>query len=486
MKDRFNGVLLHVSSLPSEYGIGALDESAFSFVDFLSDAGVDFWQTLPVNPTSFGDSPYQSPSAFAGNPYFIDIKTLYKRGLLTKRELDGAKMTELNYAKLFKDRIALLRIAFSRFEKSDEFLIFEKNNAYWLDDYAYFMALKVKNNFVSFDKFPKNERSKSRMSAADFEALRNEADFWKFLQFEFNAEMRALKNYAASKGVSLIGDIPIYVAYDSADVWARPELFRIDKRTMKMTEVAGVPPDYFSETGQLWGNPLYNFSAHKKDNYEWWHKRLSKQLEYFDMVRIDHFRAFESYYAVPADADNAINGRWIKGPGTKVFEGIDVEGKIIAEDLGLITDKVRRLVKRTGFPGMKVFQFAFDGKSDNEHLPKNVKYNTVYYTGTHDNDTLKGWYESLSDSAKEYVRSVLDATDEDVLRKAIKSVMRSRAKYAVVPMQDYLFEGDDCRMNTPGGKTGNWLYRLPANYKKSLKTIKSLNKNRTAKVRNIK
>lgn len=477
MKEKFNGVLLHIGSLPSEYGVGALSGGAFSFVDFLADAKVDFWQTLPLSPTSFGDSPYQSPSAFAGNPYFIDINTLVKRGLLTDNEAKLAKTKSLDYAEIFNSRYDVLRLAFKRFQKNSDYSKFLEKNEYWLDDFALFMALKVKNGFSSFDTWEKDERRRDTLSDDKIAALQDECDFWRFLQFEFFCELTALKDYAKSKNVALIGDIPIYVAYDSADVWAHPEIFKLDKN-MRPKEVAGVPPDYFSADGQLWGNPLYDWKKQQVDGFLWWHHRLLHQLQFFDKIRIDHFRAFESYYAVPFGADTAKIGRWVKGVGTKIFDGLDLDGRIIAEDLGIITDKVRRLVKRTGFPGMKVFQFAFDGKSDNEHLPENVKYNTVYYTGTHDNDTLKGWYDALDDGTKEYVKKTLGATDENVFDKVFKRVMRSRAKFVIVPMQDYLLQGSEARMNTPGTNDGNWKYVLPKNYAKVKNRIRKYVRNR--------
>lgn len=477
MKEKFNGVLLHIGSLPSEYGVGALSRGAFSFVDFLADAKVDFWQTLPLSPTSFGDSPYQSPSAFAGNPYFIDINTLVKRGLLTENEAKRAKTKSLDYAEIFNSRYDVLRCAFKRFQKNSDYSKFLENNEYWLDDFALFMALKVKNGFSSFDTWEKDERRRDTLSDEKIAALQDECDFWRFLQFEFFRELTALKDYAKSKNVALIGDIPIYVAYDSADVWAHPEIFRLDKN-MRPKEVAGVPPDYFSADGQLWGNPLYDWKKQQADGFLWWHHRLLHQLQFFDKIRIDHFRAFESYYAVPSGAETAKIGRWVKGVGTKIFDGLDLDDRIIAEDLGIITDKVRRLVKRTGFPGMKVFQFAFDGKSDNEHLPENVRYNTVYYTGTHDNDTLKGWYDALDDGTKEYVKKTLGATDENVFDKTFKRVMRSRAKFVIVPMQDYLLQGSEARMNTPGTNDGNWKYVLPKNYAKVKNRIRKYVKNR--------
>lgn len=483
MADKFNGVLLHVASLPSEFGIGALSDSALSFVDFLADAGVDYWQVLPLSPTSFGDSPYQSPSAFAGNPYFIDINTLVKRGLLTNEEAEHAKTDRLNYKWLFSTRLDIFRTAFSRFVPDTAYFDFLEDNKFWIDDYALFMALKVKNGFSSFDKWRDDEKFHQKLSAEKIATLNKEADFWRFLQFEFHREMSDLVGYARSKNVALIGDIPIYVAYDSADVWAHPEIFCLDK-DLRPVEVAGVPPDYFSENGQLWGNPLYRWNVQKKDGFSWWHERLQKQLQYFDKIRIDHFRAFESFYCVPQGATSAKIGRWKKGVGKAVFKGLDLQDRIIAEDLGIITDSVRRLVRSCGFPGMRVLQFAFDGSPNNEHLPKNVRYNTVFYTGTHDNDTLKGWLDSLDVGAKNYVTRALDATEKNVLDKAISAVMRSRAKLAVVPMQDYLGEGSDARMNTPGTDVGNWTYVLPKNYQIAKDRIRKFNKSRCAERRN--
>lgn len=471
---KYNGVLLHISCLPNNCGIGSLGGSAFSFVDFLAASGVDFWQTLPLSMTAYGDSPYQSPSAFAGNPYFIDIDLLIGEGLLHRGEVDVTVGRGIDYGALFTDRYALLKKAFARFAPDDEYFGFVRDNAFWLEDFALFTALKAKFDFKAFIEWPEKFRFKQNLSETDLSELRPEADFHKFLQYFFDKQLRALKTYAEAKGVRLIGDLPIYVAYDSADVWADSGLFLLDKN-LRPVEVAGVPPDYFSATGQLWGNPLYDWAAHKKQNFKWWHARLRHQLKYFDKIRIDHFRGFESYYKIPYGLEDATVGKWAKGVGLKVFEGIkkEIDGKIIAEDLGVITQNVRKLVILSGFPSMRVYQFAFDGKPDNEHLPENLaRDNIVYYTGTHDNDTLLGWYGGLSEITKAQIRAEAGAADGNITEAVLKTVMSSRADLVIVPMQDYLKEGGEARMNTPSTIGGNWLYRLPADYKKSAPIIK--------------
>lgn len=473
MKTKLNGALLHVSSLPSLRGIGSLGRGAFSFVDFLAEAGVDFWQMLPIGQTSYGDSPYQSPSAFAGNPYFVDVDILAEEGLLTYDELPVCACGNVDYKWLFNTRYDLLRQAYGRFKPDNAYQSFVVANSEWLLDYALFSSLKAEFGFKPFTEWPEKFRYKDKLAAEDIAARIDDVDFYLFIQYQFDKQMRALKDYAAGKGVKLIGDIPIYVAYDSADVWANPILFKLDKK-LKPTEVAGVPPDYFSATGQLWGNPLYNWPRHKADGYEWWHKRLQRQTTYFDKVRIDHFRGFESYYKIPYGSKDATVGKWTKGVGLSVFEGFEggTEGKIIAEDLGIITDDVRRLVKRSGYPGMKVFQFAFDGKSENEHLPNNVKSNSVYYTGTHDNDTLCGWWSDIGDNTRALVKSAVNYKDGDIIDAVLACVMKSEADLVVVPMQDYLREGSAARMNTPGITEGNWLYVLPMDYETQIKSIK--------------
>lgn len=473
---------MHIGSLPSEYGIGALGRDALSFVDFLADCGVGYWQTLPIGVTSYGDSPYQSPSAFAGNPYFIDLDTLFDEGLLTKRDLDAAKPhpseetrpSGIDYKWLYNTRYDILRAAFGRFTPDDSYDSFVRANSYWLSDFALFMAVKAKFGGEPFDKWPKKFRYRGLIGADDTDALKKDVEYWYFLQYQFDKQMTALKNYAAAKGVKLIGDIPIYVAYDSADVWANPKLFKLD-RNLKPTYVAGVPPDYFAAKGQLWGNPLYDWKKHAEDGYSWWHSRIQRQLVYFDKIRIDHFRGFDSYYKVPYGSLDATVGKWCKGAGLSVFEGIreELEGRIIAEDLGMVTPSVKRMVKKSGFPSMKVFEFAFDGKKNNEHLPKKQLPNTVYYTGTHDNDTLKGWYDKLPSGTKDLVRAAVKEDDDSKIQYAIlRSVMKSKADIVVVSMQDYLCQDSRARMNTPGTVVGNWQYFLSEDYKKCKKTIK--------------
>ncbi len=469
---------MHISSLPSTRGIGSLGKSAFSFVDFLADAGVDYWQTLPVGATSYGDSPYQSPSAFAGNPYFVDVDTLAAEGLLLPEELPVCEKGKVDYEWLFNTRYYLLRLAYGRFKPDKAYESFVVKNSEWLLDYAVFSALKADFGYKPFTEWPKKFRHKDKLTPEDIAGRIDDIDFYIFIQYEFDKQMRALRAYAAEKGVKLIGDIPIYVAYDSADVWANPRLFKLDKN-LKPVEVAGVPPDYFSATGQLWGNPLYNWPRHKEDGYAWWHRRLERQLTYFDKIRIDHFRGFESYYKIPYGSKDATVGKWAKGVGLAVFEGIEggTDGKIIAEDLGIITDKVRRLVKRSGFPGMKVFQFGFDGKPENEHLPKNLKSsNVLYYTGTHDNDTLCGWWAGLPENTRELVKRTVKYESGDITDAILTAVMKSKSSLVVVPVQDYLKQASSARMNTPGVAEGNWQYVLPDDYENSLKYIKRFTK----------
>ena len=474
MKEKFNGVLLHIGSLPSEYGVGALSEGAFSFVDFLADAKVDFWQTLPLSPTSFGDSPYQSPSAFAGNPYFIDINTLVKRGLLTENEAKRAKTKSLDYAEIFNSRYDVLRCAFKRFQKNSDYSKFLENNDYWLDDFALFMALKVKNGFSSFDTWEKDERRRDTLSDEKIAALQDECDFWRFLQFEFFRELTALKDYAKSKNVALIGDIPIYVAYDSADVWAHPEIFRLDKN-MRPKEVAGVPPDYFSADGQLWGNPLYDWPVHKATGFAWWKQRMKHATSIYDVVRIDHFRGFDTYWAIPADSTTARTGKWENGPGMELFDALEAAlGKlpIIAEDLGELFPSVRKLLADSTFPGMKVLQFAFSG-GDSEYLPHNHVKNSVVYPGTHDNTTLTDWWENgASEKEKAAAAAYLHLTGvkptakelaairtDDVRIALLRAALGSVADRAIIPMYDWLGLGAEAHLNTPGKLGGNWAWR---------------------------
>ncbi len=478
---RLNGALLHVSCLPSNYGIGTLGKEAYNFIDFLADVGITCWQMLPINPTSFGDSPYQSPSAFAGNPYFIDLDLLIDGGLLTSLEVDRFpwQSSIVDYGAQYYYKVALLRKAFERFKPDKAYESFVAQSAEWLEDYASFMALKTKFGSVAWIGFPKEFAVRKNLSIMDGCALAHEISFWKFTQYYFDLQMCALVNYAKSRNIELIGDMPFYVAYDSADVWANPQLFKLDDKLYPKT-VAGVPPDYFAEDGQLWGNPIYDFRAMKADGFSWWHRRILHSLKYFDKIRIDHFRAFESYFEIPYLATTAKEGKWTKGVGLQVFEGIskEVSGRIIAEDLGIITPAVRKLLKKSCFPGMKVLQFAFDGKAENEYLPQNVlDENTVYYTGTHDNETLLGWYNALDTKAKAEYEKVVGQSANPVY-SGIRCVLNSVSNLAVIPMQDYLCLDNRAKMNTPSTFFGNWQWRLPQTYQNYKAIIKSFISNR--------
>lgn len=469
---RESGILLPVFSLASEYGIGCFSKEAYEFVDQLKAAGQSKWQILPLGPTGYGDSPYQSFSTFAGNPYFIDLETLIKDGLLTKKECVsydfGTEKDRIDYGKLYLSRFRVLRQAYRRFEpwKNRDYEEFLKESGEWLDEYCLFMALKNNHKGVSWKEWetPYRDRDLDALGKAE-EELADEIDFYRFQQYEFDRQWRRLHTYANENGVQIIGDVPIYVAFDSADTWANPELFQFDKEN-NPTVVAGCPPDGFSETGQLWGNPLYDWEYHKKTGYEWWMRRMVHSLKLYDIVRIDHFRGFDEYYAIPYGEKTAVNGKWMPGPGVEFFEAMkrDVgELNIIAEDLGFLTDSVLKLLEDTGFPGMKVIQFAFDSRESSNYLPHTYTPNCVVYTGTHDNDTTRGWYHNVGrkcrDFAKEYLHK--DALDEDKLAwDFIAMAMGSVAELCVIPMQDYLCRDSNARINTPSTLGDNWVWRL--------------------------
>ena len=385
---RTSGILMPIFSLPSKGGIGTLGKEAFRFVDFLKKSGQSWWQILPLNPTNYGDSPYQSFSSYAGNPYFIDPELLIQEGLLTEEEFlsfdFGKDSSIIDYGKLYKNRINLLRIAFGRFKPEKTFYDFCRENDFWLDEYALFMALKNMHNDVSWECWEENFRTRNLETLNRIKSEKQDTiEFYKFVQYCFAKQWISLKNYANENGVGIIGDIPIYVAYDSADVWSEPEQFQLDKE-LKPKAVAGCPPDAFSEDGQLWGNPLYDWSFMKKDKFAWWKRRLGYALKLYDMVRIDHFRGFEAYWAIPYGDETAKGGKWLKGPNMALFNEIAKEFgddlPIIAEDLGFLTDEVHELLKKSGFPGMKVLQFAFSGGSDSDYLPHNYNKNCVVYT----------------------------------------------------------------------------------------------------------
>ena len=459
-----------VFSLPSKYGIGCFSKEAYKFVDKLKKAGQSYWQILPLGPTGYGDSPYQSFSTFAGNPYYIDLKTLIKEGLLTKKECKaydfGEKDDEIDYEKIYRSRFKVLKKAYDRFEKNEDYNDFVNENSYWLEDYALYMAIKDRNNGVSWKEWeaPLRDREESALAQAK-EELAEEIDFYRFQQYEFDRQWKKLHAYANAQGVKIIGDIPIYVAFDSADTWASPQLFQFDENN-NPTGVAGCPPDAFSATGQLWGNPLYNWEYHKETGYAWWIQRIAYCLKLYDVVRIDHFRGFDEYYAIPYGDETAVNGKWMPGPGMDLFRAIEAKlgrPEIIAEDLGFLTPSVLKLLKDSGFPGMKVLQFAFDARESSNYLPHTYPTNCVVYTGTHDNDTTRGWYHEVGKDARDFAKEYMckPRLDEDTLAgDFIAMAMSSVADLCVIPMQDYLNLGSSARINIPSTLGGNWVWRM--------------------------
>ncbi len=469
---RTSGVLMHISSLPSPYGIGTFGKEAFEFVDFLKRAGQYYWQILPLCPTSFGDSPYQSFSTFAGNPYFIDLDTLCEDGLLKKSEYSkknwGRNETAVDYALLFHNRIPVLKTAFSRFNPADDYSDFCERNSFWLNDYSLYMTLKFRNDgkpwYLWADEYKKRDENALKAYA---ERNSDEIAFWNFVQYEFFVQWNKLKSYANGNEVYIIGDIPIYVAGDSADAWANPSLFQIDE-DCNFTHVAGCPPDAFTENGQLWGNPLYNWDKMKDTDYEWWKKRIAHTMNMVDTVRIDHFRGFESYYSIPSSADTAKIGEWEKGPGIDFFKSIEKSlGKIniIAEDLGFLTPSVKRMLRQSGYPGMKVLQFAFDSDGDSDYLLHNIPKKSVCYTGTHDNDTINGYVKNADRKVRKRAKDYLGLTRREGFNWGMmRACWSSNADTAIVTMQDLLGLGDEARMNTPSTKSGNWQWRAEKDY----------------------
>ncbi|MGN0346073.1 MAG: 4-alpha-glucanotransferase [Lachnospiraceae bacterium] len=478
---RKNGILLPITSLPSKYGIGGFSKEAYEFVDFLALAGQEYWQVLPMGPTGYGDSPYQSFSTFAGNPYFVDLEDMIARGWLTAKECEkypcGDNPEYVDYEKIYLSRFKLLKKAFkkSRIAEEKAFVQFVKDNAFWLEDYALFMAIKNRYKGGSYTKWPEELRLRKNAAMKAIrkdEKIAEEVMFYQFIQFMFYSQWAKLKAYANEKGIEIIGDIPIYVAFDSADTWANPELFQLDETNTPLA-VAGCPPDYFSATGQLWGNPLYRWDYHKKTEYAWWMKRLEYCFKLYDVVRIDHFRGFDEYYSIPYGDKTAEFGHWEKGPGYELFETMRKKlGKqrIIAEDLGLLTPSVLKLVKKCGYPGMKILEFAFDSGEENDYLPHNYEKNCIVYTGTHDNDTVFGWYPTLKKEDKTYVRDYLNVKSrKDIGWGLIRLALSSTADTAIIPMQDYLELGSEARINIPSTLGGNWTWRMKENaYTKEL------------------
>ncbi|MDL2218162.1 4-alpha-glucanotransferase [Christensenellaceae bacterium OttesenSCG-928-M15] len=468
--ERASGILMHISSLPSKYGIGTLGREAFRFVDFLKRAGQKYWQVLPVGHTGFGDSPYQVFSMFAGNPNFIDLEMLIEQGLLNKKEVEAVDWGEdgryVEYGKIYESRANILKSAYMRAGEDmlDEMNAFRAEEADWVEDYALFMALKQHFHMRSFLEWDDRAiRLREPEAVARYKLfLQNEITFYIFVQYLFFKQWAVLRAYVKEAGIKLIGDIPIYVAPDSADVWVNPQYFQLDEERFP-TAVAGVPPDYFSATGQLWGNPLYDWERVKADGYRLWRKRFSMASRQFDVVRIDHFRGFESYWSIPFGEKTAMNGKWVKGPGLealRVLQDCFPQTEIIAEDLGQMTEGLREFVNESGLPGMKVLQFAFDSKEQSNYLPHSYQPFCVCYTGTHDNTTAGGWLTHLSEEDEAYARAYLGLHEaEGTAWGLIRGGMASVASLFIMQMQDCLELSDDCRMNLPGTIQGNWRWR---------------------------
>ena len=467
---RSAGILLPISSLPSPYGIGCFSQEAYDFVDWLKEAGQTYWQILPLGVTSYGDSPYQSFSAFAGNPYFISLDALVEEGVLTAAECKkanfGRKADDIDYSRLYAERGRLLRLAYSRSDigHNEAFTAFCEKNKWWLDDFALFMAVKGRFEGKPWIEWAEDIRLRWQ-PAMDYyrRELYFEVEYHKYLQFKFDQQWRRLKAYANSKGIRIIGDIPIYVALDSADAWANPGLFQLDKDNIP-TAVAGVPPDGFSPTGQLWGNPLYRWEAHRATGYQWWITRLWYCFELYDVVRIDHFRGFDEYFSIPYGSETAAPGHWEKGPGIELFRAVEQalgKREIIAEDLGYMSDTVRQLVRDSGFPGMKVLEFAFDSRDTSSYLPHSYGENCVCYTGTHDNAPLALWRTEADREDVAFAVKYLGLNErEGFNRGIIRGGMGSVAKLFVAQMQDWLDLGPGHRMNVPGTSCGNWKWRM--------------------------
>ena len=470
MPPRASGVLLHITSLPSEFGIGDLGTGAFGFVDFLHQAKQRLWQILPLGPTGAGNSPYTSFSAFAGNPLLISPETLVKDGFLGQDELPKYYVDKapdsVDYELVGRLKRKALQQAYRVFADGtylkEAYNRFCQENSLWLDDYSLFMACKEHFGGKPWNEWPEAIRLREGKAVEEWsQHLSDRVRYHKFTQFLFYRQWSCLRKYAGQKKISIIGDLPIFVAYDSADVWANPHLFRLDEKGSPI-EVAGVPPDYFSKTGQLWGNPLYNWAEHEAQKYDWWIRRFQALFALVDIVRVDHFRGYEAYWAVPAKEKTAEKGTWKKGPGKAFLEKVAEElGElpIIAEDLGVITEAVEELRDSLNLPGMRVLQFAFNDTEPNEHLPHSHIKRCVVYTGTHDNDTTVGWFESLHKKAKEYTKKYLNTNAKEISWDLIRAALASPAETAIVPLQDILSLGTSGRMNTPGTERDNWEWR---------------------------
>ncbi len=465
---RKSGILMHITSLPGPYGVGTMGKEAYAFVDFLKEAGQSTWQILPLTPTGYGDSPYQSCSTYAGNHYLIDLDTLVEEGLLQQQEIDpitwGIREEKVDFGLLYQNRLKVLRLAYGRFQNQEALDAFCLENAVWLPDFALFMALK--DHFGGKPWYEWEENLKFRQPDALWQIRHDLADeirFYCFVQYLFQKQWAALRSYAHEAGLQIIGDVPIYVPYDSVDVWTATELFQLDEQ-LRPTHVAGCPPDAFTADGQLWGNPLYRWDRLAEDHYGWWMRRLAAASERYDVVRLDHFRGFESYWAVPFGDPTARGGKWCKGPGMDFINTIHRELpklELIAEDLGFLTQEVLDLRDESGYPGMKVLQFAFDSREPSDYLPHTYTACSVCYTGTHDNMTTRQWFETASEETVAYAKEYLALTEEEgYVWGAIRSAMASVSRLCVIPLQDYLNIGGEGRMNFPGTMTDcNWTWR---------------------------
>jgi 4-alpha-glucanotransferase len=475
LKERGAGVLLHPTALPGGQGCGVFDQNAVRFLDFLQAAGMKYWQVCPLGPTGYGDSPYQCYSAFAGNTHLVDLAPLVRYGLLPASELTAfaaLSADQVDFDGIARLKPRLLEMAAELFRQKKpalpygSYADFCKREAHWLDDYAYFRALKANFNGGPWWEWPADVRDHARALKSPLRAkLADAIDNWRFGQYLFSGQWAQLRVAAKERKVQIIGDLPIFVAGDSSDAWAHPELFELNPKTFLPVAVAGVPPDYFSADGQLWGNPLYAWKAHQADGYAWWCARLRAAFDQCDVVRIDHFRGFESYWRVPLPAANARTGEWVPGPGLDLFRTFQQtvpEARIIAEDLGVLTDGVHALRAATGLPGMLVLQFAWGGDAKNLYLPHNASRNSVVYPGTHDNDTTAGWYRTASEYERDHVRRYLRVSGEDIAWDFIRASYASPARLAVLPLQDIFSLGTEARFNTPGIPSGNWRWRYRA------------------------
>lgn len=472
--DRSSGILMHISSLPSNYGIGTFGEEAYKFVDFLKKSGQTYWQILPLGHTGYGDSPYQCFSAFAGNPYFIDLDFLVMDGLIDTSDLQEINFNDsrVDFSKLYNSRYVILRKAYKNFRTNSNFNDYEefkRNNNFWLEDYSMYMALKFYFDGKSLMEWEDNIKFRTEESMAYYkEILSDEIEFWNFIQYKFFSQWKQLKNYINANGIQVIGDIPIYVSLDSSDVWANSKIFKLNENRIPYT-VSGCPPDEFSITGQLWGNPIYDWEYLDKTNYQWWIERINEGLKLFDILRIDHFRGFESFWEIPYGNKTAEFGKWTKGPGIKLFNAVKQQIKnlnVIAEDLGYLTEEVIDFRNETGFPGMKILQFGFsDRKCGNEHTPYNYSNNCVVYTGTHDNDTIRGWIEVTGnkDDVK-FIEEYLNLNNEEGYNwGVIRGAWASVANVSITMMQDLLNLGNESRMNFPSTVGKNWTWRINKN-----------------------